>query len=110
MNDYNFNEILDNKINIWCDIKYHEVMEIIGTNQVNIYIYAYDAGEYVVCDFTSINDKNKYVDTTFNMGVETNLEHLHSPWIENTEVLFNLLDKLNQRFTGAIFFGQPSRK
>ena len=84
-------------------------MDVMGSDNVNIHIYAYSKGDYVVCDIFSSNNSAKSVDITFNMGMATELNDLYFPCLENTVILFKILDNIKERLTCNIFFSMPNR-
>ncbi|WP_179142677.1 hypothetical protein [Escherichia coli] len=103
----------DSEIQKWCERKYHDVVSVLGTDDVDIHIYAYTTSaarcEWIVCDFFACTDKSKYADTTFSFGDKTNLDDLYSPSVKDVVILFQILDELTKRFYGKIYFGMSAR-
>ena len=99
------------EINKWCERKYQETVSKLGTDNVDIHVYAYGcSGEWVVCDIFANGDKSQVVDITFSFGDDTKLDDLYSPQIKDVVILFEVLDNLEKRFKSNVHFGMPERK
>ncbi|ENZ2229820.1 hypothetical protein ACGG0V_004797 [Salmonella enterica] len=101
----------DSEIKIWCERKHQDVVSILGTDNVDIHIYAYRSGfEWVVCDFFAQDDINKSADTTFVHGDDTNFDDLYSPQVKDIVTLFEVFEALEKQFKCNIHFGMPELK
>lgn len=101
----------DSEIQIWCDRKYQEAIGELGTDNVDIHVYAYGrGGEWVVCDIFAHSEKSKVVDITFSFGDDTKLDDMYSPQVKDIVILFEVLDNLVKRFKSNVHFGMPERE
>ncbi|HAL7276885.1 TPA: hypothetical protein H7B30_004774 [Escherichia coli] len=103
----------DREIKKWCERKYHDVVSLLATDDVDIHIYSYttsaESCEWIVCDFFTRKDKSKFADTTFSFGCETNLDDLYSPSVKDVVILFKIIEELTKIFHGEIHFGMPEQ-
>lgn len=99
------------EINTWCERKYQDAVSELGTDNVDIHVYAYSRGsEWIVCDIFAHGDKRQVVDTTFSFGDDTNLDDLYSPQVKDVVILFEILENLEKRFKSNVHFGMPERE
>lgn len=101
----------DSEIQIWCERKYQEAIGELGTDNVDIHVYAYGrGGEWVVCDIFAHGYESQVVDITFSFGDYTKLDDLYSPQVKDVVILFEVLGHLVNRFKSHVHFGMPERE